>query len=308
MSHQAQFQSAIAQMHQVVLGQSALIDSLMIGLLIEGHVLLEGPPGLAKTTAAKALSDSVEGDFQRIQFTPDLLPGDLTGTEIYSAKNERFDYVPGPLFHNFILADEINRAPAKVQAALLEAMAEHQITVAGKRYDLPEPFMVLATQNPLEQEGTYALPEAQLDRFALHVQLDYPSAETELAVMRRVRERDFQKVEQAVSKEALLAARDEVKAIFLSEDLERYLVALVCATRTGHRYIEQGVSPRATLTLDKAVRAHAWLNDRAHVEPIDIQTMLFPVLRHRLLLSYQAMADRVTADDVIQDILNSVVL
>ena len=310
--------SALRALHQAlsaeVIGQPELVDALLIALLTGEHLLLEGPPGLAKTTAVKGMADKVEGDFQRIQFTPDLMPADITGSEIYSAKDETFKFVPGPLFHHFILADEINRAPAKVQSALLEAMAEHQITVAGQHYPLAEPFMVLATQNPLEQEGTYPLPEAQLDRFLMKVRLHYPDAATEKAILRFVQAREAKSDAQVKREKAaefhlnlaqLAALKKARQAVHCEPVLEDYLVRLVCATR-AHPLIAFGASPRATLALDAAAKARALLEGRDYLLPEDIQALVLPVLRHRIILAYDALAKGLDADGVLMQLLSEV--
>ncbi|MEH6578922.1 MAG: MoxR family ATPase [Amphritea sp.] len=304
-------------MQKVVVGQDALIENLLIALLSDGHVLLEGPPGLAKTRTIHALSDMLEGVFQRAQFTPDLLPSDITGTEIFNAKEGLFQFRPGPLFCNLLLADEINRAPAKVQSALLEAMAERQVTVAGKTYPLSSSFMVMATQNPLEQEGTYPLPEAQLDRFMLHIRIDYPARAQEKEILRLVRGEHTTSLsgekiapEVTLSEGELFAARREVMDTYMADNLEDYLVALVMATRNPAAYGEDlegsltfGASPRATIALDLAVRAKAWLNGRNFVTPDDIQEMAPSVLRHRIGLSYIAEANGMDKDRLIAELI-----
>ncbi|MEI5637547.1 MULTISPECIES: AAA family ATPase [unclassified Pseudoalteromonas] len=299
-----------------ILGQSALTEALLITLLADGHLLVEGPPGLAKTRAVNALAKGIEGSFQRVQFTPDLLPSDITGTDIYRQQTNEFVFEKGPLFHSLILADEINRAPAKVQSALLEAMAERQITVGKNTYTLPELFMVMATQNPLEQEGTYPLPEAQLDRFLLHLNIDYPDAETELDILRLTRGEALEQHSApftAISQDTLFAARKKVLALHLAESLEQYLVQLIVATREPEKFdtqlaswLDYGASPRATIALDKCARAHAWLQQRDFVTPEDIQAVVHNVLRHRIILSYEAQADGVSKDQVISKILELV--
>lgn len=317
-------QSSFVELKQAleskVIGQQALVEHLLIALLTDGHVLLEGPPGLAKTRIIHELSDLLEGEFHRAQFTPDLLPSDITGTEIYSAQNESFEFRKGPLFCNLLLADEINRAPAKVQSALLEAMAERQVTVAGNTYPLARFFMVLATQNPLEQEGTYPLPEAQLDRFMLHIRIDYPEHEQEREILRLVR--GEQKADLAgestqtcslINETQLFEARQEVANIYLADSLEDYLVALIMATRKPELYgddlkgsLEFGASPRATIALDRAARAKAWLNGRDFVSPEDIQSVASSVLRHRIGLSYAAEARGVDKDTLIRQFIERV--
>ncbi len=312
----SRFHALREYLNKVILGQPVLTENLLIALIADGHLLVEGPPGLAKTRAVKALCDGVEGDFHRIQFTPDLLPADLTGTDIYRAQTGTFEFESGPIFHNLILADEINRAPAKVQSALLEAMGEGQVTVGKNSYPLPELFLVMATQNPLENEGTYPLPEAQLDRFLMHLNLDYPSAETEFEIMRMSRKEALKQaapsVEPIIQKD-IFEARAESLEIYLAEPLEHYIVDIVMATRQPERYsddlakwLEYGVSPRATLALERCARARAWLNERDFVSPEDIQAVAPNVLRHRLLLSYQAQAEGVSRDQVINHILSQV--
>ncbi|WKJ90748.1 MoxR family ATPase [Methylomonas montana] len=299
-----------------IIGQEVLVERMLIALLADGHLLVEGAPGLAKTRAINVLSQGIEADFHRVQFTPDLLPADLTGTEIYRPQQGSFEFQKGPLFHNLILADEINRAPAKVQAALLEAMAERQITVGKATYPLPPLFMVMATQNPIEQEGTYPLPEAQLDRFLLHVKIDYPNAEHEQAILHLARAEAkgsllhtgnaFQKISQ----QTVFAARAEVLDLYLAESLEQYLLQIVLATRNPAAYgadlagwIQYGASPRASIALDRCARAKAWLQQRDFVDPGDIQDMAYDVLRHRLILSYEAEAEGITPDHVIKELI-----
>ena len=304
-----------------IIGQEALVDRLLIALLADGHLLVEGAPGLAKTTAVKELAARVEGDFHRVQFTPDLLPADLTGTEIYRPETASFVFQRGPLFHNVLLADEVNRAPAKVQSALLEAMGERQITVGRTTYELPPLFLVMATQNPIEQEGTYPLPEAQLDRFLLFVRIDYPSGDAERAILRLVRDEARRSMEHRdethevprMEAPIIFEARREVLDTHLSEPLERYLVELVLATRSPARYgddlerwIAFGASPRASIALDRCARAHAWLDGRDYVAPHDVQAIAHDVLRHRVLLSFDAEADGVAADRVVDALLSRV--
>tara|TARA_R110001583_G_scaffold11613_14_gene52303 strand:+ start:2008 stop:2967 length:960 start_codon:yes stop_codon:yes gene_type:complete len=305
-------------LNQMILGQSELVDSLLIALLADGHILVESPPGLAKTRAINALSDGIEGDFHRIQFTPDLLPSDVTGTDIFRQETGQFIFEKGPIFHNLILADEINRAPAKVQSALLEAMAERQVTVGKTTYPLPELFLVMATQNPLEQEGTYPLPEAQLDRFIMHIQLDYPDANTERLIL-QLNQKEILKEKIAevtpLLNEQIFSMREEVMKVNIAPHLEQYLIDLIIATREPARFGEQlaqwisyGASPRATLALMRTAKARAWLNDRDYVMPEDIISNLYPVLRHRLILSYEAEAQGVNANQVIQEIINQVAI
>lgn len=312
----SQFHALREYLNKVILGQPVLTENLLIALIADGHLLVEGPPGLAKTRAVKALCDGVDGDFHRVQFTPDLLPADLTGTDIYRAQTSSFEFEAGPIFHNLILADEINRAPAKVQSALLEAMGEGQVTVGKNSYKLPELFLVMATQNPLENEGTYPLPEAQLDRFLMHLNLDYPSAETEFEIMRMSRKealkQDSPTVTPIIQKD-IFVARNESLELYLAEPLEHYIVDIIMATRQPQRFsdelaswLEYGVSPRATLALERCARARAWLYERDFVSPEDIQAVAPNVLRHRLLLSYQAQAEGFTSDHVINHILSQV--
>ena len=299
-----------------IIGQPALTQALLIAILADGHLLVEGPPGLAKTRAVNALAKGIEGSFQRVQFTPDLLPADVTGTDIYRQQTSEFVFEKGPLFHNLILADEINRAPAKVQSALLEAMAERQVTVGKNTYPLSYLFLVMATQNPLEQEGTYPLPEAQLDRFLLHLSINYPGAEHELDILRLTRGEalnDEVPVLEQISQAELFAARKAILGLYLAEPLEQYLVQLIIATREGAnldeqlgRWIEYGASPRATIALDKCARAHAWLSGRDFVSPDDLQAVVHNVLRHRIILSYEAQADGITKDQVISRIVELV--
>ncbi|MGI2261505.1 AAA family ATPase [Shewanella sp. GXUN23E] len=312
----SRFHSLRSYLDQLILGQPALTENLLIALIADGHLLVEGPPGLAKTRAVKALCDAIEGDFHRIQFTPDLLPADLTGTDIYRAQTGTFEFESGPIFHNLILADEINRAPAKVQSALLEAMAEGQVTVGKNSYRLPELFLVMATQNPLENEGTYPLPEAQLDRFLMHLNLDYPSAATELEILRLSRNEalhtEVTRIEP-ISQQEIFSARTAALEIYLAETLEQYIVDIIMATRQPANYspelaswLEYGVSPRATQSLERCARARAWLHERDYVTPEDIQAVTPNVLRHRLLLSYHAQAQGVSRDQVINHILSLV--
>jgi len=309
-----------AHLNQRIIGQEHLIQSLMIALLCDGHLLVEGAPGLAKTTAIKELSHCIATHFHRVQFTPDLLPADLTGTDIFNVQQGTFQFQKGPLFHNMILADEINRAPAKVQSALLEAMAERQITVGSHTYPLPELFLVMATQNPIEQEGTYPLPEAQLDRFLLYVTIDYPNAASELEILRLNRKESLHRVKHEkppvlLSENLILKAREDILNIHLSEELEEYLVQLVMATRyPAHydarlaRWIRFGASPRATLGLDRAARAHAFLQQKDYVSPENIHAVFFDILRHRILLTFEAEAEGMTAYEVLREILKGVAI
>jgi MoxR-like ATPase len=303
---------------QSIIGQETVVERLLLGLLCNGNILMEGLPGLAKTRAIKTMSQHLESEFSRIQFTPDLLPSDITGSEIYLGEQaeERFVFQPGPIFSNLVLADEINRAPAKVQAALLEAMEERQVTVAGKTHYMPDLFMVLATQNPIEQEGTYPLPEAQMDRFLMHVYIDYPSDASELEIMRLVRGESGlgkPKTEEPIEQQVIFDARSEIHQIQMAESMERYMVDLVAATRRPEDYNEKlrswlvvGGSPRATIALDKTSRAHAWLQGRDQVTPDDVRAIVHDCLRHRLILSYEANADGITPDDVIKEIVSLV--
>ena len=307
------FRQLQAYLETQVLGQPTLTEHLLIAILADGHLLVEGPPGLAKTRAVQALASGVEGDFQRIQFTPDLLPADLTGTDIYRPETGEFIFQQGPLFHNLILADEINRAPAKVQSALLEAMAERQISVGRNTYPLPALYTVMATQNPLEQEGTYPLPEAQLDRFLLHLNLDYPNAATEQQILRLTRSERMQGtavMAEPLTQETIFAARKELLTLHMDEAVEEYLVALIIATRQPELYDDElaswlaiGASPRATIALDKSARARAWLDGRDFVTPDDAAALLHNVLRHRIILSYEAEAEGISRDQVIDRIL-----
>lgn len=299
-----------------VIGQPEFTKAILVALLADGHLLVEGPPGLAKTRAINALANGLEGNFHRVQFTPDLLPADLTGTDIYRPETGQFVFEKGPLFHNLVLADEINRAPAKVQSALLEAMAERQVTVGKTTYQLPELFLVMATQNPLEQEGTYPLPEAQLDRFLMHLNIDYPDAATEIEILRLTRGEALQQpVEKPtpLTQDDIFAARKEVLSIHMAPELEQYLVDLIVATRQPEKYdpelakwIAFGVSPRATISLDKCARANAYLAGREFVTPDDVQAVYFNTLRHRILLSYEAEAAGISADDVLAKLLKLV--
>jgi len=301
------FAAIAAALDARVIGQQALTRRLLIALLCDGHVLVEGVPGLAKTTAVKTLAELLEADFHRIQFTPDLLPADLTGTEVFRAETGTFEFRPGPVFRSLVLADEINRAPAKVQSALLEAMEERQVSVGRASYALPELFMVMATQNPIEQDGTYPLPEAQLDRFLLHVQVGYPAPEVERAIMQLARGDTGRSPVAAIASAAqVFAARRAALALHMAPALEQYIVELVLATRDPAAYdaelvplLRLGASPRASIGLDRAARAHAWLAGRDYVSPADIQAIAPDVLRHRLLLSYQSRADGVGADEIV---------
>ena len=317
MHNQEAFRALRRHLEQVIVGQPRLLDRLMICLLTGGHLLLEGPPGLAKTTAVNTLASGVHASFQRIQFTPDLMPGDLTGSDVYDPREGAFRFVPGPLFHEIVLADEINRAPPKVQSALLEAMAEHQVTVGGTTRRLPDLFVVMATQNPLEQSGTYPLPEAQLDRFLLHTVLDYPTAEEELEILRRDRGRhygsDADDFESTLKPGTVLAARREVAEVHVEDVIERYVVALVGTTRrlgeidpAWADFLVAGASPRASIALLRAASALAYLRERDYVTPDDVLEVAPDVLRHRLVPGYAAAAAQVSVDAMVRRILDSV--
>lgn len=309
------------QIESRIIGQRGLVEALLIALLADGHLLVEGAPGLAKTRAVRVLADGIDASFHRVQFTPDLLPADLTGTEIYRPQDGSFRFQKGPLFHNLVLADEINRAPAKVQSALLEAMAERQITVGQQTYPLPELFLVMATQNPLEQEGTYPLPEAQLDRFLMHVRIAYPSADAELKILQLARDEARSEsstsgpttVAARVTPQDVLRARVSVLDVHMADNLEQYVLQLVLATRDPTRYspdlgrwLQYGASPRGTIALDRCARARAWLHGRDFVSPDDVQAVAPDVLRHRLILSYEAEADGIDAERVIATVLRLV--
>lgn len=310
------------QLETRIIGQGALVERLMIALLTDGHLLVEGAPGLAKTRAIKEMASLIQADYQRIQFTPDLLPADITGTEIYRPGEGNFTFQPGPVFNNLVLADEINRAPAKVQSALLEAMAESQVSIGHKTYPLPPLFMVMATQNPIEQEGTYQLPEAQLDRFLMHVNIDYPDASRERDILQLVREEARTEAglresvagtvqSQPLDQETLFAARRQVLDVYMSEDAEKYLLRFITTSRDASAvsaeldsWLAYGASPRGTIALDACSRAHAWLAGRNYVSPEDIQAVVHDVLRHRIILSYEAEADGVGPDTVIDQLLS----
>ena len=307
-------------MNSLILGQPRLVSRMLVTLLADGHILVEGPPGLAKTRAVKTLASGLEGDFQRIQFTPDLLPSDLTGTDVYRPHDSSFVFQPGPLFHHVIVADEINRAPAKVQSALLESMEERQITVGKKTYPLAGLYFVMATQNPIEQEGTYPLPESQLDRFLLKVIIDYPEVDSEIRIMQQVRH-EAQQGEQEnvlppglpITQQTIFEARQQILDLYISEPVEQYIAQLVDATRNPRScssalegWIQYGASPRASLAFDRCCRVLAWLDDRDFVSPEDVQQLAQEVLRHRILLTYQAEADGVSVDDVIDELVAKV--
>ena len=304
----------VAGMNRVIVGQKHLIDSLLISLLSDGHILLEGVPGLAKTLAIKTLSQLIDAEYSRIQFTPDLLPADVIGTLIYSQKDNMFQVKKGPVFANFVLADEINRAPAKVQSALLEAMQEHQVTIGDNTFKLPNPFLVMATQNPIEQEGTYQLPEAQVDRFMLKVIIDYPTLEEEKLIIRENISGNMPKVTPVTTTDEILKAREVVNQVYVDEKIEQYVTDIVFATRYPDRYgmpelkdmITFGGSPRASINLARAARAYAFIKHRGYVVPEDVRAVAHDVLRHRIGLSYEAEASNVTSEDIVSKIINKV--
>lgn len=304
----------VTGMNRVIVGQKHLIDSLLISLLSDGHILLEGVPGLAKTLAIKTLAKLIDADYSRIQFTPDLLPADVIGTQIYSQKEEKFQIKKGPVFANFILADEINRAPAKVQSALLEAMQEHQVTIGDNTFMLPNPFLVLATQNPIEQEGTYQLPEAQVDRFMLKVVISYPTIEEEKLIMRENLKADLPMVSPVTTIDEIINARKVVNEVYIDEKIEQYIADIVFATRYPERYgltdmkdfISFGGSPRASINLAKAARAYAFIKRRGYVIPEDVRAVVHDVLRHRIGLSYEAEAMNISSEEIINNIINKV--
>ena len=312
---QSQFvTNLVTGMNRVIVGQRHLIDTLLIGLLSDGHILLEGVPGLAKTLAIKTLAQLIDADYSRIQFTPDLLPADVIGTQIYSQKDETFQVKKGPVFANFVLADEINRAPAKVQSALLEAMQEHQVTIGEKTFRLPNPFLVMATQNPIEQEGTYQLPEAQVDRFLLKVIIDYPTLEEEKLIIRENLKGSLPQVTPVTTAGEILSAREIVNEVYIDEKIEQYIADVVFATRYPDRYglvelkdmISFGGSPRASISLAKASRAYAFIKHRGYVVPEDVRAVAHDVLRHRVGLSYEAEASNVTSEEIISKVINKV--
>jgi MoxR-like ATPase len=302
------------EMNKVIVGQKNMTERLMIALLANGHVLLEGVPGLAKTLAISTLSKTIDAKFSRLQFTPDLLPADIIGTQIYSPKNENFSVKKGPIFANFILADEINRAPAKVQSALLEAMQEKQVTIGGESFELEKPFLVMATQNPVEQEGTYPLPEAQVDRFMLKVVIDYPKKDEEKLIIRHNLAKSFPTPNSVVKTDSILKARNLVKEIYMDEKIEQYIIDIVFATRNPKEYgleklndmISFGASPRASINLASACKAYAFIKRRGYVIPEDVRSLCFDVLRHRIGLTYEAEAENVTTENIITEILNAV--
>jgi len=302
------------EMNKVIVGQKHLIDSLLTGLLANGHILLEGVPGLAKTLAIKSLASIIDARFSRIQFTPDLLPADLTGTMIYSQKKEEFLVKKGPVFANFILADEINRSPAKVQSALLEAMQERQVTIGETTYKLEEPFLVLATQNPIEQEGTYPLPEAQVDRFMLKVLIDYPTMEEEKIIVRQNLAKDFPKAATVLKTDDIIRARNVVREVYMDEKIENYILSIVFASRNPEKFglpgfsnmISYGASPRASIYMSLAAKAYAFIRRRGYVIPEDVRSVCADVMRHRIGLTYEAEAENITQDNIIAEILNTV--
>ena len=304
------------EMGKVIVGQKHLVENLLIGLLANGHILLEGVPGLAKTLAINTLSQAVNAKFSRIQFTPDLLPADVIGTLIYSQKNERFEVHKGPVFANFVLADEINRSPAKVQSALLEAMQERQVTLGEQTFKLPEPFLVMATQNPIEQEGTYPLPEAQVDRFMLKVVVDYPKKEEERLIVRMNNSGEFPRPNPVINPEDIVRARSVVRDVYMDEKIERYIVDIVYATRTPEEYglkdlrnlISYGASPRASISLSLAAKAYAFIKRRGYVIPEDVRAVCNEVLRHRIGLTYEAEAENVTPEQIIAQVINAVIV
>ncbi|MEJ6734624.1 MAG: AAA family ATPase [Flavobacteriales bacterium] len=304
----------VLEMNKVIVGQKKMTERLLIGLLSSGHILLEGVPGLAKTLAINTLADTIDSKFSRIQFTPDLLPADVIGTQIYSPKNESFSIKKGPIFANFVLADEINRAPAKVQSALLEAMQERQITIGQESFKLEEPFLVLATQNPVEQEGTYPLPEAQVDRFMLKVVIDYPKKEEEKIIIRNNLSKSFPVAQQVLKAESILKARELVKEVYMDEKIEQYIIDIVFSTRYPKEYgldkfadmISFGGSPRASISLAKAAKAYAFIQRRGYVIPEDVRAICHDVLRHRIGLTYEAEAENISSEDIITEILNQV--
>lgn len=310
------FNEVMTQLSERILGQAKLLRRLLIALIADGHILVEGAPGLAKTTSIKYLADYIEGDFHRIQFTPDLLPSDITGTEIYRPQDGSFHFQKGPIFHNILLADEINRAPAKVQSALLEAMGERQVSYGNSTFKLPELFLVMATQNPIEQEGTYPLPEAQLDRFLMYVKIDYPSSDVEKKILELSRREPLTTIEEKkfqLSQQQIFQARKDIFNIHFSTALEDYMVQLVLATRNAsvygenmHRWISFGASPRATISLDRCSRAQAWLEGRDYIIPEDIHAVVHDVLRHRIVLSFEAEAESITTDHIISELLNNI--
>ncbi len=319
MSSREAFSSLNQSLSQAIIGQQHLVERLLVSLLADGHLLVEGAPGLAKTKAIKELADRIEGDFQRIQFTPDLLPSDVTGTEIYRVEDGQFHFQRGPIFHNLILADEINRAPAKVQSALLEAMAERQVSVGKETFQLDPLFLVMATQNPIEQEGTYPLPEAQLDRFLMHVRIGYPDLESERSILRLARQEfddtALNETLERISQVSIFEARKEIANIHMSDAVEDYIVHLTMATREPAKYskdldrwIDFGASPRGTIALDRCARAYAWLHQKEFVSPDDVRAVLHDVFRHRIIITFEAEAEGITTDKVINELIHRVPL
>ena len=302
------------ELAKVIVGQKEMVDRLLVALLSDGHILLEGVPGLAKTLAISTLAKTIDANFSRLQFTPDLLPADILGTQIYSPKKESFSIKKGPIFSNFILADEINRAPAKVQSALLEAMQERQITIGDQSFKLEEPFLVMATQNPVEQEGTYPLPEAQVDRFMLKVMIDYPKKEEEKIIMRHNLAKEFPQAKNILKTESIISAREVVKEVYMDEKIEQYILDIIFATRNPEEYgldrlknmISYGGSPRATINLAAAAKSYAFIKRRGYVIPEDVRNLCYDVLRHRIGLTYEAEAENLSSEDIITEILNSV--
>lgn len=311
--YQQQIATVLEEVSKLIVGQSYLVERLLMGILVDGHVLVEGVPGLAKTTAVKAIADAIEARFQRIQFTPDLLPADITGTQIYNPKTQEFSVKKGPLFHHIILADEINRAPAKVQSALLEAMQEKQITIGDETYKLEEPFIVLATQNPIEQEGTYPLPEAQVDRFMLKLKIQYPNRQEELQIMDRIANGRVSPIRPVISPKAILTIRQGIRAQHVDPKINDYIVRIVFATREPkdlgiglERYIQYGASPRASISLNLVSKAYALMQGRGYVVPQDVKTMAFDVLRHRIIPTFEAEAEGLISDDILKKLLDQV--
>lgn len=310
---QPRIENVINEVQKIIVGQDYLIKRLIMGILMDGHILVEGVPGLAKTTTVKTLAQVIEAKFQRIQFTPDLLPADILGTQVYNPKTQEFYVRKGPLFNNIILADEINRAPAKVQSALLEAMQEKQITIGDTTFKLEEPFIVLATQNPIEQEGTYPLPEAQVDRFMLKLNISYPTLEEEAKIMDRIANQNVAAVEPQLKPEMILALRKLIRKLYVDPKVNDYIIRLIFATREPKKlgkgletYIQFGASPRASIALNLAAKAHAFMQKRGYVVPQDVKTMAFDVLRHRVLLTFEAEAENLTPDDILKEILDHV--
>lgn len=310
---QPRIQNVINEVQKIIVGQDYLIKRLIMGILMDGHILVEGVPGLAKTTTVKTLAQVIEAKFQRIQFTPDLLPADILGTQVYNPKTQEFYVRKGPLFNNIILADEINRAPAKVQSALLEAMQEKQITIGDTTFKLEEPFIVLATQNPIEQEGTYPLPEAQVDRFMLKLNISYPTLEEEAKIMDRIANQNGASVEPQLKPDVILALRKLIRKLYVDPKVNDYIIRLIFATREPKKlgkglesYIQFGASPRASIALNLAAKAHAFMQKRGYVVPQDVKTMAFDVLRHRILLTFEAEAENLTSDDILKEILDHV--